>query len=98
MFFESATCSPWQKQANVAAALIGKCLGHLAGKLRVSCAADKAAYLERLAEQASQGNCKAAYATARKILGHKRKKPFAPEVLPDPLCHCCQVEAALLCS
>ena len=37
---------------------------------------------KKLAEHASRGDSTAAYAAARRLLGHKRKNPFVPEVLP----------------
>ena len=80
--FAFALMSPWQRQAHRAAATIGFGIASLAASLRKACEADKAAYLEALAERVSSDRPGPAYAAARRLLGHRNRKPFAPAVLP----------------
>ena len=80
--FAFALNSPWQRQAHRAAATIGFGIASLAASLRKACEADRAAYLEALAERVSTGMPGSAYAAARRLLGHRNRKPFAPAVLP----------------
>ena len=80
--FVGALQSPWRREAHVAAALCGWQIGTLARQLRAKCASDKASYLVDLATRISSGSDGQAFGAVRKLLCHKRKKPFALDVLP----------------
>ena len=56
-------------------------IGRLAVRLKELCHADRAIFVERLAGQIDRGDCGVAYEALHKLLGHRRKKPFALEVL-----------------
>ena len=74
--------SPWARKARFAGAKQSALVGELAKKLRVACHADGARHLEGLADEINSAPGGAAYRT---VLGHKRKKSFAVEVLPTLL-------------
>ena len=66
----------WTKAANFAAALYGWDIACLAKALRKACCEDKAAYLSQLAERVSFAKDGQAFQAVRRLLGHKRRKPF----------------------
>ena len=80
--FCTGSRSRWSCRAHFAAALYGWHVGSLAAMLRKACASDKAKYLSGLAERVASGDSACAFASVRRLLGHKRKKPFAMDVLP----------------
>ena len=77
-----AVSSAWLREAQVAEALYGFRLGFLAKALRARSKADRAQYLEKLADDI-QANKPEAYAAVQAIMAKKRKKPFTPHVLPE---------------
>ena len=74
--------SPWKRQAQQAHAVYCHELDTASVLLRKACAADRAEFLQACARQASAGQDRAAFQAVRRLLGHKRRKAFAPEVLP----------------
>ena len=61
--------------------------------LRRECRADRDRYIADLAQKVADCPCSEVFATLHRLLGHKRKKPFAPEPLPKLLTadgHACQ--------
>ena len=80
--FLDTLCIPWSRAAHFAAATCGWQIGRLAAKLRIGCAEDRAAYLNELAARVSSGRDGQAFQAVRRLLGHKRKKPFKVDVLP----------------
>ena len=74
---------PWVHMAWKSSAQQGHALQLAARQLRAACGEDRAKYLERLAVEASSCNSRDAFAAVRRPLGHKRRKPFSPEVLPS---------------
>ena len=74
---------PWVHMAWKSSAQQGHAMQLAARQLRAACGEDRAKYLERLAVEASSGNSRDAFAAVRRLLGQKRRKPFAPEVLPS---------------
>ena len=73
--------SAWLREAQVAEALYGFRLALSAKALRSRCKRDRALYIESLADEI-QNSPSTAYTAANKLLNRRRKKPFAPEVLP----------------
>eukprot|EP00439_Symbiodinium_sp_Y106_P038167 s6818_g4.t1 len=75
------TADTWALQKQVADALYGFRLGVFAKSLRHRCKEDRVAYVEGLADsvQANEGT---AFQAVNQLLGRRRKKPFAPAVLP----------------
>ena len=73
--------SSWLREWQVADALYGFRLGVFAKSLRHRCKEDRVAYVEGLADsvQANEGT---AFQAVNQLLGRRRKKPFAPAVLP----------------
>ena len=74
--------SPWKRQTQQAHAVYCHELGAANVLLRKACAADRADFLRGCAHKANAGQDRAAYQAVRRLLGHKRRKAFAPEVLP----------------
>ena len=56
--------------------------GRSASTLKELCHADRAVFVEGLACQIDKGDCGLAYEALHRLLGHRRKKPFALDVLP----------------
>ena len=54
-------------------------------QLRAACVTDRAGYLADCAAQVAAGRDREAALAVRRLLGHKRKKPFMPDVLPSLL-------------
>ncbi|CAE6968585.1 unnamed protein product [Symbiodinium sp. CCMP2592] len=52
-------------------------------QLRIACKQDRALYTARLAEQLATGPNTEVHDALHKLLRHKRKKPYAPEPLPQ---------------
>ena len=73
--------SAWLRDAHFAEALYGFRLGYFARALRARSKADRARYVEALAEDV-QANKADAYTAVNRLLARRRKKPFAPNVLP----------------
>ena len=73
--------SAWLREWQVAEALYGFRLGILVKVLRHRCKADRAAYVAALADEVQTGTVTSFHAVNR-LLCRRRKKPFAPAVLP----------------
>ena len=73
--------SAWLREWQVAEALYGFRLGTLVKVLRHRCKEDRAAYVAALADEVQAGTVKSFHAVNR-LLCRRRKKPFAPAVLP----------------
>ena len=72
--------TPWLSKTLHAHAAFCRQL-QLAGRaLRSGCSNDRATYLSECARQVERGQGKEAALAVRRLLGHKRKKPFAPGV------------------
>ena len=76
---------PWLHQTRLTHAAYCRQLEVQGWTLRKACAADRAAYLGECARQVNTGKDREAAAAVRRLLNHKRKKPFAPNVLPGLL-------------
>ncbi|CAE7817460.1 unnamed protein product [Symbiodinium sp. CCMP2592] len=76
-----AGSAAWLRDWQVADALYGFRLGVLAKTLKARCKADRAAYLANLADEVQAGRA-FAFQSVNRMLGRRRKKPFAPAVLP----------------
>ena len=77
----AASSSAWLRDYQVADALYGFRLGLLAKVLRSRCKRDRAVYIAGLAD-AVQANQASSFQAVNRLLCRKRKKPFAPSVLP----------------
>ena len=77
--------SPRAKEARIAGAQHAASMGTLAKQMRVACHADKAMFLESLADGITKAPSGADYKSVHSLLRHKRKKPFTVEVLPTLL-------------
>ena len=73
--------SQWLRDAQCAGALYGFRLGFFARALRSRCKADKAVYVSALADQV-QLHPERAFQAVNALLCRRRKKPYAPAVLP----------------
>ena len=73
--------SAWLRDAQVAEALYGFRLSCFAKALRARCKRDRVTYLESLADDV-QANRVGSYAAVNRLLSRRRKKPYAPTVLP----------------
>ena len=78
---EVGATSSWLREWQVADALYGFRLGVFAKLLRHRCKADRVAYVASLADSV-QANERTAFQAVNQLLGRRRKKPFAPAVLP----------------
>ena len=76
-----ASASGWLREVQVAEALYGFRLGLLSKALRLRCKRDRAVYLENLADDIEANNSAATEAVQR-LMARRRRKPFAPDVLP----------------
>ncbi|CAE7863811.1 unnamed protein product, partial [Symbiodinium sp. KB8] len=76
-----AGSSAWLREAQVAEALYGFRLGALAKALRSRAKSDRVRYVEGLAD-GIQANDPRSFRAVNAILSRRRKKPFAPNVLP----------------
>ncbi|CAE7243636.1 unnamed protein product [Symbiodinium sp. CCMP2592] len=76
--------SRWMQQARAQEVNLGAELQSAARALRLGCKADRAAHLSSLADTVGEGQ-DASFHALRQLLGHRRRKPFAPEVLPQLL-------------
>ena len=85
MSFEVLCFIPWLGQMRKVHAQLCQRLEVKARSLRDACAADRVLFLQDCAKLAEKGQDRAAYEAVRKLLGHRRKKPFAPAVLPHLL-------------
>ena len=74
--------SPWHVQARFVGVCSASRLRCLSQKLRERCHVDRATFVESLALQMDSGDSGPAYAALHRLLGHRRKKPYAIEVLP----------------
>ncbi|CAE7768660.1 unnamed protein product [Symbiodinium sp. KB8] len=74
--------SAWLRDAQFSLALYGFRLGVIARTLRNRCKSDRAAYVETLADQV-QSSPDQAFQAVAKLLCRRRKKPYAPAVLPS---------------
>ena len=83
--FSSLCFSPWLHETRCAHAMACKQLAEASKRLRAACSSDRTAFLTKCAHQASCGQDRQAYQAVRRLLGHHRKKPFAPSVLPSLL-------------
>ena len=72
----------WFVQAREAADHLAQQLQDAAKRLRAGCKADRAAYLESLADKVQKGDADAPHALKR-LLCVRKRKPFAPAVLPQ---------------
>ena len=72
----------WFKEANRAGAILSYGLRHLGDRLRKACRQDRINYLCQLADTVQQGGLNEAYPQLRRLLGHRRKRPFTPDTLP----------------
>ena len=54
-------------------------------RLRNACAKDRSAFLDECARKVDRGLDREAYNAVRRLLGHKRRRPFTPDVLPSLL-------------
>ena len=89
---DAAGTSGWLREAQVAEALYGFRLGAFSKALRARCKADRAAYMGNLAD-AIETNQPNAFTAAHRLLSRRRKKPFAPAVLP-----CIENEDGTVCA
>ena len=69
-------------EANRAGAILSYGLRHLGDRLRKACRQDRINYLCQLADTVQQGGLNEAYPQLRRLLGHRRKRPFTPDTLP----------------
>ena len=74
--------TPWKAQTHRGHALYCWQLSRANAELRAACAGDRARHLADCAARANAGQDREAYQAVRRLLGQKRKKPFAPGVLP----------------
>ena len=74
--------TPWLRQTRTALARFLRQLDVMGAQLRSACAADRAAYLTVCASKVNRGLEQEGAQAVRRLLGHKRKRPFAPDVLP----------------
>ena len=72
----------WFAAANRAGALLSYGIRFLGDRLRKACRQDRYAYLCQLADDVQAGGITEAYPKLRRLLGHKRKKPWVPDTLP----------------
>ena len=77
--------TPWKTQAHRGHAYYCQQLYKATLELRAACNRDRARHLEDCAARANAGQDREAYQAVRRLLGHKRKRPFAPDVLPSLL-------------
>ena len=76
--------SAWLRSAEVTQFQVGGALQATSKQLRAGCKADRALYLSSLADSVSSGG-PAAHEDLRRLLCMRKRKPFAPEVLPQLL-------------
>ncbi|CAE7947248.1 ESS2, partial [Symbiodinium sp. KB8] len=76
--------SAWVQSAGDAVAQVGQALQSASKQLRAGCKADRAVYLSSLADSVSGGGL-SAHEDLRRLLCMRKRKPFAPEVLPQLL-------------
>ena len=74
--------SPWTCEARLAGAIQGFFLGRASRELKAACKRDRAQHYSLLAEDV-QREAPHAHKAVQRLLGLRRKKPFAPEVLPE---------------
>ena len=80
--FADLTFTPWWRRTSIAYARFVHQLDTAGRALRRACSADRAAYLTACARQIDKGMSQEGARAVRRLLGHKRRKPFAPDVLP----------------
>ena len=80
----SMWCSQWAQRADATFARLGRCLSEASKDLRKGCKADRAAYLSTLADSV-EGGGHAAHDDLRRLLCRRKKRPYAPDVLPQLL-------------
>ncbi|CAE7291651.1 unnamed protein product [Symbiodinium sp. CCMP2592] len=73
--------SAWLRDCQVAEALYGFRLGVFAKALRARCKSDRVAYIAQLADEV-QDNKVSSFQAVNRLLCRRRKKPYAPAVLP----------------
>ena len=76
--------SAWMQSAGDAVAQVGQALQSASKQLRAGCKADRAMYLSSLADSVSVGGL-SAHEDLRRLLSVRKRKLFAPEVLPQLL-------------
>ena len=76
--------SAWLRSAEGTQAQVGGVLQVTSKQLRAGCKADRALYLSSLADSVSTGGT-VAHEDLRRLLCMRKRKPFAPEVLPQLL-------------
>ncbi|CAE7773963.1 unnamed protein product [Symbiodinium sp. CCMP2592] len=81
---EAIHATRWMRQAVEVESALAAELQDKARSLRLGCRADRTQYLSALADQVGEGK-DASFEALRKLLGHKKRKPFTPEVLPQLL-------------
>ena len=72
----------WFAAANRAGALLSYGIRFLGDRLRKACRQDRYVYLCQLADDVQAGGLAEAYPKLRRLLGHRRKKPWVPDTLP----------------
>ena len=76
--------SQWMKEAKISFDRLGSNLCAASKELRIGCKADRAAYLSGLADSVGSGGCQA-HEDLRRLLCRRKKRPHAPDVLPQLL-------------
>ena len=74
--------SAWTREAHFAGAVQGFFLGQASRQLKAACKRDRASHYSALADDV-QRDAPHAHRAVQRLLGLRRKKPFAPEVLPE---------------
>ena len=77
-------CSGWTNRAILSIGCLGRSLSSTSKDLRAGCKADRAAYLSGLADSVDGGGHQA-HDDLRRLLCRRKKRPFAPDVLPQLL-------------
>ncbi|CAE7858636.1 unnamed protein product, partial [Symbiodinium necroappetens] len=80
------TCwgSAWMQSARGTSIQLGQALQSASKQLRAGCKADRAHFLSNLADSVSAGG-QSAHEDLRRLLCMRKRKPFAPELLPQLL-------------
>ena len=79
---ESPLRCAWMRKATYSELAMQFHVARTCRELRRECRADRDRYVAELAQKVADSPCSEVFASLHRLLGHKRKKPFAPEPLP----------------